>query len=208
MSESIKPFYKPFLPLDLQLFGGEGEEAGGQESETDQGGGDNGNQEAPELDPKIKTYVEKLLQSETDKIRTKYSQEKQQLERELNGLKKRHMTEKEREEHERQERERALSERERELNRKSLELIATSELATVGLPIEFRELVLGVDEKDTKSRIQTVKNLLDQRVEQEVTNRLRAGGRIPAGAGQKGGRRSADSNSAMNSFIRQAAGRK
>lgn len=219
MFEQHQPFYR--FPMNLQLFAGEGGEGGaaggagggegGQGGGTGEGAGGEGNQDndpPDNLDPKVKAYFEKMIQSETDKIRTKYTQEKQNLEKELNGLKRKHMTEQERLDHERQEKERVLQERERELTRKSLELVATTELATAGLPVEFRDLVVGVDEKDTKNRIQTVKTLLDKRVEEEVTNRLKAGGRIPAGAGQKGTKPNGDAaNSLMNDFIRQAAGR-
>lgn len=198
--------------LDLQLFAADGGDGGannegkgnGNGSQGDQNGseGDSSGQGAFQPTPEMQEWLQKAIQSETDKVRTQYSKQLKQLENEKEALLKEKMTEEEKAKYELQKRESALLEKERAMQRQSVEIEATNLLTTAELPLKFKEFILADDVESTKTRINNFKQLWDAAVSEEVTRRMASGGRRPPGdnAGGKVG-------TTMNDLIRGAFGR-
>ena len=184
--------------------GGVQGQQGGQGNIADAGtgkdgsGGDSGGQTGIKLTPELETWLQKQIQSAEDRVRTAYSKQLKELEKQLQAK----MTDEERIQYELEKKRRELMEKESALNRQTVELEATNLLAAAGLPLQFRPYVLGDSVESTKQRIEDFKKLWDAALSEEVTKRLAAGGRTPPsnGAGGKAG-------FSMNDLIRGAFGR-
>lgn len=125
-----------------------------------------------------KEDVAKIVQSENDKLRTKYSQEIKAKEAEILELKKSTMTEKEL----RELREKDLALKEKELQRKELVIIATDSLKDSGLPTDFRDFVLAETPELTQSRVLKLKDVIQKAVESAVQEKFKTGGHEPGKA--------------------------
>jgi len=134
--------------------------------------GTDGNAQTPNISS---DEIKKLIQSETDKVRTHYSLEFKKQQDVIEGLKKSQMTEAEL----RKYKESQLAERESLLQRKELELTAVDVLKEHNLSPSFRELIIGKDSEETKVRGMTLKTELQKMVEAAVQEKFKAAGRDP-----------------------------
>lgn len=121
--------------------------------------------------------IKKLIQSETDKVRTEYSKKLKSLEKEKEDLLKEKMSEDEKKAFEFEQLQKELSDKEkaiqeRELNLKTIELLKESEL-----PLEFRSFVVGIDEDTTIKNVEAFKAQWQQSIKEEVDKRFKASGR-------------------------------
>lgn len=146
---------------------------------------DGGNQpKEPQLDSVTKDFIEKMLQSREDKVRTKYAKELSATKKELENYKTASMTAQEKAEYEMKELQKTLEEREQVLHQKEMQSAATEALAKVGLDIKFVDFVVGVDVDDTKARVAKLGDLFNASLEAKVAERFKAAGRdIYAGSG-------------------------
>lgn len=119
--------------------------------------------------------VQKIVQSETDKVRTDLYQKLKAKETEIETLKKSQMSEKELREY----KEKQLQEKERELLQKELVIVATDSLKDSGLPIEFREFVLSDNAENTKARVLALKGTFQKAVEAAVQEKFKEAGHDP-----------------------------
>lgn len=209
---------RKYLRLDLQLFAadvGAGGGTGGTEGAQGQQGtnspsggtsatdGNSGGQAAFQPTPEMQEWLQKAIQSETDKVRTQYSKQLKQLETEKETLLKEKMTEEEKAKYELEKQRQELFNKETALKRQTVELEATNLLAAAQVPIDFKQFVLGEDVESTKQRIDDFKKLWDTAVSEEVTKRMASGGRSrPPGSGTTG-----NVGATMNDLIRNALGR-
>lgn len=98
-----------------------------------------------------KTYTEedikKMLQSETDKVRTEYSKKLKDKDDELNKYKPKEKSEAE---IELEKRLKVLEDKEKEVNKKEKLLNISNELDKQGLPKQLAKYLVGVDDVDTE----------------------------------------------------------
>ena len=161
--------------MNLQLF------AGG-DNQDDQGLGDNQQQDdkddkQDQDKPLTMEEVQRMIQSETDKVRTEYSQKLKDAKAEAERLAKEKMTEEEKAEFERQKLQKELQEKEQVLLERELNLLAVDLLTEAKMPLEFKEFVVGIDDETTKAKATTLKNLWNTALEQAVKERFKEKGR-------------------------------
>lgn len=124
--------------------------------------------------------VQKMIQSETDKVRTEYVKKLKQKEQEIEDVKKSSMSETERLDYENKtlqeqldERERTLKEREQAFARTELELKSLELLEQHSLPHEAKQFLVGTDEVVTKSNILAFKVMFDSAIENAIKERIK-----------------------------------
>jgi hypothetical protein len=125
--------------------------------------------------PTVSDDLKKIIQSETDKLRTHYSQELKKQQQVIDDLKKSSMTEAEL----RKYKESQLQERESLLHRKELELLSVDVLKDLNLSPSLRELIIGKDADETKVRAETLRTEFQKAVETTVQERFKQNGREP-----------------------------
>ncbi len=116
--------------------------------------------------------VKKMIQSETDRVRTEYSQK-------LKELEKAKMTEDEKRIAELQEKEQALTAKEQELLKKSLTLHAINVLNEKKIPVEFAEYLIAGDEETTNQRIESFNKQWSEKFTEAVQDINKSIGRKP-----------------------------
>lgn len=164
--------------MNLQLFA----EPGGEPTEptpTEPTPGGGGGEPTPEDKPLTMDEVRKLIQSETDKVRTEYSKRLKEAQAEVERLAKEKMSEEEKAEFERQKLQKELEEKERALLERELNLLAVDLLTEAKMPLEFKEFVVGADEETTKAKVATLKKLWTDALEKAVQERFKEKGRDP-----------------------------
>ena len=140
-----------------------------------------------------KEALKKLIQSEVDKVRTKYSNEKANLQKELDKLKKEKMTEEEIKQLEITEKEKTLAERERALLEKENRLYAIKAIKTAGLDdgsdisLELIDFVMADSEEEIATKVKAFGNLVKKFVTAEVDKRFKANGRTPSSGSTSSG---------------------
>lgn len=140
-----------------------------------------------------KEALKKLIQSEVDKVRTKYSNEKANLQKELDKLKKEKLTEEEIKQLEITEKEKTLAERERALLEKENRLYAIKAIKTAGLDdgsdisLELIDFVMADSEEEIATKVKAFGNLVKKFVTAEVDKRFKANGRTPSGGSTSSG---------------------
>lgn len=95
-----------------------------------------------------KTAIEKLVQSETDKVRTKYSQEKKDLESQLAQYKQ---PEKSEAEKALEARIKALEDKEKEISAKEKSLTIEKKMTEKGIPAELAKYLAVSDDKQDEA---------------------------------------------------------
>lgn len=121
--------------------------------------------------------IMKMIQSETDKVRTEYSQKVKQLEKEKEDLEKAKLTEEEKREYEIKKAQEELDKQTALLHDRELTIKTVDILKDVGLPIEAKDLIKGADEEDTKTRAEAFKALVDAEVKKQVDALYKGAGR-------------------------------
>ena len=167
------------MSFDLQLFAEEEETQEQETQETEgateeQGATSEGEQEQQAL---TMEEVQKMIQSETDKVRTEYSQRLKEIEKEKEELEKEKMSEEEKKQYELEKMQKEIEEREQQAKQKELNLQAVDMLREKELPLEFREFVVGGDEESTKENIDKLQSVFQKQVEEAVKARFKENGR-------------------------------
>lgn len=159
--------------MNLQLFA---EPGGEPEPENPE---DKGGEPTPEDKPLTMEEVQRMIQSETDKVRTEYSQKLKDAKAEAERLAKEKMSEEEKAEFERQKLQKELQEKEQALLERELNLKAIDLLTEAKMPLTFKEFVVGADEETTKAKVKTLKTLWTEELEKAVKERFKEKGRDP-----------------------------
>lgn len=123
--------------------------------------------------------VTKMIQSETDKVRTEYVRKLKDKQGELEELEKAKLNEEEKRKFDLDKKERELAEQESELRHEKIKSFATDELSKAELPIEFREFVLDSDQEKTKIRIDIMKTKYIEAVDNAVKKAMQGIGHEP-----------------------------
>jgi hypothetical protein len=121
--------------------------------------------------------VQKMIQSETDKIRTEYSKKLKDKDKELEDTKKEKMTEQEKAEYELGQLKENLSQRELQLLDKELTLKIVDLLKESELPLDAKDFLKGKDEESTIKNIESFKSIFNSALEVAVQNRFKDSGK-------------------------------
>lgn len=140
---------------------------------------DNDNTQDKTEDVFTKEELEKIVQSETDKVRTKYSKELKALKEELERLKIAQMTEKEKQEYEEKKRQEALEAKEKELRQKELNLKSYEVITEQKLDARLRPFILAEDEEKIEENAKKLKSIIDSIVNEALQEKIKGLGREP-----------------------------
>lgn len=151
----MKKIFNNLLNLDLQYFAEE-TETNETNTETDT--------ETDDKDKKNKALtmedVQKMIQSETDKLTNDYNKKLKDKDKELEKFKIEKMTEEERKAHEIEQ----IKKENELLKHEKLGFIAQTELAKQSLPLEASELITGDNEEEIVKKVLTLKLIIDNAV--------------------------------------------
>lgn len=117
--------------------------------------------------------VQKLIQSEVDKVRTEYSKKNSTLQKQLDEEKKSKMTEQEKLDLAKQE----LDQQKRELQQEKNKLFAIQSLSGAEMPASFLDFVVADTDENTTAKIQALKTEFDKAVAAEVDKQFKSTGR-------------------------------
>lgn len=120
--------------------------------------------------------VAKMIQKETDKIRTEYSKKVKDLEAEKERLIQEKMTEEEKREHQLKSLQADLTAKEQALRGRELEHHAIGVIQQQQLPLDFVPFIRGSSEDDTLARVETFKTAWQKAIQAAVDERFRSVG--------------------------------
>lgn len=128
-------------------------------------------------EPLTLEQVQKMIQSENDKIRGEYSKKLKDKEKELEDLRLASMTEDERKVEELKKREEAIQKQQTELTLAKLTIETVDLLKENNLPLEAKDFLIGKDSDSTKANIQVFKTMFESALETEVHKRFQSTGK-------------------------------
>lgn len=158
---------------------------------------DNNNTQGKTEDVFTKEELEKIIQSETDKVRTKYSKELKALKEELESLKTAQMTEKEKQEYEEKKRQEALEAKEKELRQKELNLKSFEVITEQRLDPRLRPFILADTEEEIENRAKELKLIINSLINNALQEKIKGLGREP--------HRTDEPGSQLNPFVAKLA---
>lgn len=123
--------------------------------------------------------VKKLIQSETDRVRTKYSQDLKAAQEQIESLQKEKMTAAQVREYEQKQLTERLAAKEKELNDKEVGIHARDKLIEEGLDISFVDFVKAGDKEKTDERIKLLKLKFNESLAKAIEDKLKEHGRDP-----------------------------
>lgn len=132
--------------------------------------------------------VQKMIQSETDKVRGEYSKRLKDKEKELEDIRLESMSEDDRKAELLKKTTSDLEQKEAQLLLKELTLETIDLLKTNNLPLEARDFLIGKDVESTKINIEQFKNMFASAIELAVTERFKSTGKEHVEGGHSKGR--------------------
>jgi hypothetical protein len=164
---------KELYRLNLQYFS-EGEEGG--ESGQDEPGGE-GEESKQQEKALTMEDVQKLIQAEADKVRTKAAKEKKTLQDELDATKTANMTAEQKAKHDLEKLQNEVNEKAKALQERENKLYAIDELRGAELDNDFLPFVLAESDEITSERVQTLKSVFMKAVAKANENTYKDTGR-------------------------------
>jgi len=122
--------------------------------------------------PENQEELAKLIQSETDKVRTKYSTEMKKLQEQLTQLQLQNMTTQQKAEFELKQKTDELAKKEAELNKKMLDLDTKALLAEKGLSSELEVLLTADTIEGRKAQLEVLVKAMNLKVKDEVVKKI------------------------------------
>lgn len=116
--------------------------------------------------------VQKMIQSETDKVRTDYAKKLKEKDKELEAIKVEKMSEEEKKAHEI---EQTLKENEA-LRAQLLQASTIAKLSSVSLSHEFAEFISGSNEEEVATKVNNLKLLFDKAVSEKANELFKSKG--------------------------------
>lgn len=123
--------------------------------------------------------VRKIVQSETDRVRTKYSVELKAAQDQIEALQKEKMTSAQLREYEQKQLTERLAAKERELNDKEVSIHARDQLIAEGLDISFVDFVKADSKEKTEERIKLLKSRFNESLAKAIEDKIKEHGRDP-----------------------------
>ena len=127
--------------------------------------------------------IKKLIQSETDKVRTEYAKKLKAEQDEKDRLLKEKMSDEEKAKFERDKLQKDLEERERTLNAREVALHTIDKLTEAKLPLSFKDFLVGPTKEDAEKRIESFKAQWQTELKAAVDAKFRDSGSNPPGQG-------------------------
>jgi len=188
----------PLIPLDIQLFAGNGGDGGegGEGGQAGAAGGEQGGQAGSKEELKLtQEELDKKIEAESDRKLASALQKKQQeweaqLQQKIEDARKESerlakLSEKERKDEELKKREKDIADRLAELERKELKADAIADLTEKELPSTFADFLLADNAENTLKNINAFKEAFDKAVNEAVKVKLRQD-TPPGGGGTPG----------------------
>lgn len=132
--------------------------------------------------------VQKMIQSETDKVRGEYSKKLKDKDKELEEVRLSSMTEDEKKAEMLKNATTELEKKQAELLHKELTLGTIDLLKENDLPLDAKDFLLGKDLESTKANVEAFKNMFATALEQAVTERFKQTGKEHVEGGSPKGR--------------------
>ena len=123
--------------------------------------------------------IQKMIQSETDKVRTEYSKKLKALEAEKEELLKEKMTEEEKNKFEQEKRAKELADKEKLIQEREIRLKAINLLQKNEMPIIFQDFVLADSEENVEKKVMTLKEIWKKEMQEAIENKFKDHGRKP-----------------------------
>ena len=161
----------PFLDVD------NGTNLGGAGEGNGEGAGSGADNTNTNDKPLTLEDVQKMIQSETDKVRGDYSKKLKEKEKELEDLRNSTLTEQQKKDLEKKKLEESLSQREKDLLQKELTLDTIELLKENDLPLDFKDFLVGVDKETTQANIENFQKVFNSALEKAVTERFKETGK-------------------------------
>lgn len=131
--------------------------------------------------------VQRMIQSETDKVRTDYAKQLKDKQTELEKLQREKLTDEQKAALDLENAKKDIQDRETALLKREVELHAVDAIGKKGLPSNFREFLLGANVEETDKRIDTFALAWDASVKEAVEKRFKDSGTDPNKGGGGGG---------------------
>ena len=122
--------------------------------------------------PENQEELAKLIQSETDKVRTKYSKEMKKLQDQLTQLQLQSMTDQQKAEFELKQKTDELAKKEAELNKKMLDLETKELISSKGLKPELAVLLTADTIEGRKAQLEVLVKTLNLEVKEEIIKKV------------------------------------
>jgi hypothetical protein len=127
--------------------------------------------------------IKKLIQSETDKVRTEYAKKLKAEQDEKDRLLKEKMTDEEKARFEREKLQKDLEERERTLNAREVALHTIDKLTEAKLPLSFKDFLVAGSKEDADKNIEAFQKAWQAELKAAVDARFKDNGSTPPGQG-------------------------
>lgn len=122
--------------------------------------------------PENQAELQKLIQSETDKVRTKYSTEMKGLQDQVTQLQLSSMSAQQKAEFETKQKTDALAQKESELNKKLLSIDTKALLTEKGLGAELEALLTADTIEGRKAQLEVLAKAMNLKVKDEVVKKI------------------------------------
>jgi hypothetical protein len=126
-----------------------------------------------------KEDIQKMIQSETDKVRTQYTKQLKDAEEALDKIKREKMTAEELAADNLKKAQTELANKEAALLAREVALHTVDQLKAKDLPLEFRDILAGADVATTDARIAAFKTQWDSAIKAAVEQRFKENGTNP-----------------------------
>lgn len=153
-------------------------------TKEDSSGGQGGGNQAFDIkslfeNPAFSSELQKLVQSETDKVRTAYAQKVKDKEKELEDLKLEKMNEEDKAKYLLDQKERELEDKTKALNQREVALHTVDKLTASSLPLSFKSILAGSTIEETDERIKTFETEWNNALAEAVKERFKEKGGKP-----------------------------
>lgn len=128
-------------------------------------------------EPLTMEAVKKMLQSETDKVRTEYSKKLNEAEEARKAAERKLMSKEEREAADAAAKETLFKEMEAELLKTKMEVKTSELLKQNELPLEFKNFLIGSSEEVTANNVNEFKKVWQAAIKSAVEGKFKEGGR-------------------------------
>lgn len=129
--------------------------------------------------PLTMEMVQKMLQSETDKIRTEYTKKLKAVETEKEEIVKKSMSDEEKRQYELDQLQKQLQDKEAAILQKEMTIKTVDLLKENDLPLEFKDFINASNDEELTDRLTKLKTVWNDALKQHVDGTFKSGGRVP-----------------------------
>ena len=138
-------------------------------------------------EPLTMDAVKKMIQSETDRVRTEYVRKLKEVEAEKDGLVKERMSEKERAAYELEQREKLIAQKDMEIRAREVDIEKSRVMSELEIPREFADYITGNDGNEIALKATKFMDVFSEAVAREANRKLAGSMNKPVVGETKGG---------------------